>query len=152
MDEDPTTWPTGRLLSAAARMVERRWDAHLEQFSLSHSSVPVLAALARRDLSQRELADMMDVTEQTVSRTLARLERTGYIRRARHPLDRRRHVVTLTEIGHDVLGRLRESRTVRDMATEDLTPQEHDALRAGLLAMLTTDGGDLARRRATEPS
>ncbi|MEE6274424.1 MarR family winged helix-turn-helix transcriptional regulator [Georgenia wangjunii] len=136
MHDDPTGWPTGRLLSAAARRVERRWDAYLDQFSLSHASVPVLAMLARGDLSQRELADAMGVTEQTVSRMLVRLERNGYVRRAPHARDRRRHVVSLAESGREVLVRLQESPTVRDMSVEGLTAEEVAGLRAGLLAML----------------
>src|SRR5690625_2311111 len=52
----PESWPTGRLLSAAARRVERAWDAYLEQWNLTHASVPVLVVLTRGPLSQREIA------------------------------------------------------------------------------------------------
>ncbi len=72
---DPSGWPTGRLLSSAARRVEREFNAHLDHWDLNHASLPVLAYLAARDHSQRELATATGVTEQTMSRLLARMER-----------------------------------------------------------------------------
>lgn len=62
VDEPPHEWPTGRLLSAAARRVERAWDEYLARWSLSHASLPVLALLAGADLSQRQLAERLGVT------------------------------------------------------------------------------------------
>src|SRR5690606_5074511 len=93
----PETWPTGRLLSAAARRVERAWDTYLAQWGLTHASVPVLVVLARGSLSQREIAAHMHVTEQTIGRVLRGLQASGHISRAPHAEDRRRHVVSLTE-------------------------------------------------------
>lgn len=136
LDDDPRRWPTGRLLSAAARKVERRWDAYLERWSLTHASLPVLAILARGDLSQRELATALGVTEQTVSRMLVRLEETGYLRRGQHPEDRRRHVVALTDAGRAVLDELTSPEVVEHLATEGLSTTEVTTLRAGLLAVL----------------
>lgn len=139
MDDEPARWPTGRLLSAAARRVERAWDSHLEHWQLSHGSFPVLVLLARADHSQRELAAAMDVTEQTMSRMLARLERAGYLARARHASDRRRHVVTLLPAGRDVLAAAMDPRPVESLATQGLTPAQVDALREALLVILQPD-------------
>ena len=40
-------WPTGRMLSAVARRIEREWNAHLAHWDLNHASLPVLAFLSR---------------------------------------------------------------------------------------------------------
>ena len=92
-------WPTGRLLSAAARLVEHEWNAHLAHWDLNHAGLPVLHVLSGGDHTQRELAASIGVEDQTMSRTLDRLERSGYVERHRDPADRRRVLVTLTGTG-----------------------------------------------------
>jgi DNA-binding MarR family transcriptional regulator len=139
MDDDVSRWPTGRLLSAAARRVEREWNLRLEEWQLTHSSFPVLVFLAESDRSQRELAAAMGVTEQTTSRMLARLERAGYVARRLHPGDRRRHVVTLLPAGAEALARASDPRTIEEVATRGLGPDQVAALREALVAMVVAD-------------
>jgi DNA-binding MarR family transcriptional regulator len=92
-------WPTGRLLSAAARLVEHAWNAHLARWDLNHAGLAALHVLLGGPLAQRELANRVQVEDQTLSRTVERLERSGYVERRRDPVDRRRIVVTLTAQG-----------------------------------------------------
>jgi DNA-binding MarR family transcriptional regulator len=92
-------WPTGRLLSTAARLVEHAWVEALEQRGLTHAGLIVLHILGAGALSQTELARAARVEVQTMSRTLERLEREGCIVRHKHPADGRRHVVTRTPAG-----------------------------------------------------
>ena len=63
-------WPTGRLLSTAARLVEHAWVEALEQLGLSHAGLIVLHVLGPGPLSQTELAKVARVEAQTMSRTL----------------------------------------------------------------------------------
>lgn len=132
----PETWPTGRLLSAAARRVERAWDAYLQQWDLTHASVPVLVVLSRSSLSQREIAAQMHVTEQSIGRVLRGLQANGHITREPHPGDRRRHVVTLTACGRDALAALDRAQAVEALIGTSLTAQETVQLRALLIRML----------------
>ena len=44
-------WPTGRLLSTAARLVEHAWVEALEQLGLSHAGLIVLHVLGQGPLS-----------------------------------------------------------------------------------------------------
>lgn len=133
-------WPVGRLLSVAARQMEHAWDAHLAAWDLNHASLPVLALITATPLSQRELADACGVTEQTMSRVVARLERTGYVSRALDTADRRRHVIQITPAGAEalaacadpapaqeqVLGHLSRDRRalLEDLLREVVDPQE----------------------------
>lgn len=94
--EDLSSWPTGRLLSTAARLVEHAWFDRLTELGLSHAGLMVLHELAERPLSQRELAQRCQVTQQTMSRTVDRLERSGHVSRGRDPQDRRRVLVHRT--------------------------------------------------------
>jgi DNA-binding MarR family transcriptional regulator len=96
-------WITGRLLSTAARLVEHAWNVRLREHGVSHAGLVVLTTLARGPAGQRELALDQHVTEQTIGRTIARLEATGHIRRSRDHADRRRRTVELTPAGSALL-------------------------------------------------
>ncbi len=137
VDDDLARWSTGRLLSAAARRVERAWDAHLDTWRLNHASFPVLFLLSRADHSQRELAEAVDVTEQTMSRMLARLERDGYVGRAPCGEDRRRHVVSLLPAGATALTAAFDPVRIEEIAIRGLTPAQVAALRDALTALLS---------------
>lgn len=141
-DPQPDHWPVGRLLSAAARRLERAWDAHLATWDLNHASLPVLVHLAARDVSQRELADACGVTEQTMSRVVARLERSQYVSRHRDGADRRRHVITLTDAGRAALTAAADPRPAEDEVLGSLSP-DRLALLGDLLREVVRPG-DLA--------
>lgn len=137
-------WPTGRLLSAVARRIEREWNTHLDAWELNHASLPVLFHLARGPHSQRDLARANGVTEQTMSRILARLERSGYIAREPHPTDRRRHEVVLTPAGRAVMAEAGDPRPAEEMSVRGLEPHQVEQLRELLGLMLAAHPHDEA--------
>jgi DNA-binding MarR family transcriptional regulator len=98
-DDQMAAWPTGRLLSTAARLVEHAWVEALARLGLTHAGLVVLHLLSDGPLSQTDLARRARVQTQTMSRTLERLQREGYVARDADPGDRRRHVVTRTDAG-----------------------------------------------------
>jgi DNA-binding MarR family transcriptional regulator len=100
-------WPTGRLLSTAARLVEHAWAEALEKQGLTHAGLIALHLLDAGSLSQTELAKRARVENQTMSRTIERLEREGFVTRAPDEADRRRQVVTRTDAGSQVFARTR---------------------------------------------
>lgn len=124
----PDHWPVGRLLSTAARRVERAWDAHLASWELNHASLPVLVHVSMTPLSQRELADACGVTEQTMSRVVARLERTGYVTRRRHDEDRRRHVIAITPDGARALAACADPGPAQEQVLGHLSPERRALL------------------------
>ena len=136
MPQDPSGWPTGRLLSSASRRVEREFNAHLDAWDLNHASMPVLVYLAAQDHSQRELATATGVTEQTMSRVLARMERLRYVSRKPHPQDRRRHVISLTDAGAEVLREAADRERSEAMVTRGLSPEQALQLRGLLLTII----------------
>lgn len=132
---DPADWPVGRLLSSAARRVEREWNAHLSTWDLNHASMPVLLHLLQRPRSQRQLASASNVTEQTMSRILARMERTGYVTRAPDENDHRKYVIAITDAGRSVAVLAADPRPAEAMTTRGLTPDQVEQLRR-LLAIV----------------
>lgn len=64
-----------------------------------------LQAIGRGATSPGALADVLGVSKQAAARTVARLEALAYVERGADPGDARRHQVTLTDSGHDLLER-----------------------------------------------
>jgi DNA-binding MarR family transcriptional regulator len=98
-EDPPANWPTGRLLSTAARLAEQTWSRHLATLGLTPAGFVSLAVLGEKSMAQGDLAADTRVVDQTVSRTVERLERLGYVERRRDPADARRVLVTRTAAG-----------------------------------------------------
>ncbi|MDR7276447.1 MarR family winged helix-turn-helix transcriptional regulator [Catenuloplanes atrovinosus] len=138
MRGDVDSWPTGRLLSVAARMVEARFDAFLAGLDLTHAGLITLHHLVGGPLPQRELARLCRVTDQTMSRTIERLARTGHVERALDAADRRRTRVAITTLGAEALAaaRLEERRSERFFGTVD----DYDRFRDQLIRLIEAAG------------
>ncbi|VXB49271.1 DNA-binding transcriptional regulator, MarR family [Arthrobacter sp. 9AX] len=126
-------WPTGRLLSTAARLVEHSWNEKLGAIGLTHAGVIAIEVLnAQGPMTQAQLAQYVRVQAQTMGKTLSRLEAHGHIARVRSTSDRRSHVVSLTERGKEAVAAAVEmERTVLAAATVD-----PDVLRQELKAVV----------------
>jgi len=133
---DPRDWPTGRLLSAAARRVEHAWDGYLARWHLNHASVSALAIVAARPCSQRELAAALGVTEQTTSRIVTGLARQNYLRREPDARDGRRRLLAATETGRAALRELDRADAIASLVDHGLSPEDEARLRELLLRFL----------------
>ena len=96
---DPDARNSYRLITLAARLVQRRQDDALAHLGLTRAAVIALEGLASGPLNQEQLADAIRVQSQTLGRILTRLEATGHITRTRQASDRRQLKVELTEAG-----------------------------------------------------
>jgi DNA-binding MarR family transcriptional regulator len=129
MQDTSEQWPLGRLLSAAARSVERDWDERLRAIGLSHAAVVAIDILVRTGPTGADtIARTARVQPQTMSRTLERMERDGLVERTPHPADRRRRVVSVTPAGRSAW------ETARHIEREVLP--EDPALRTALGELL----------------
>jgi MarR family transcriptional regulator, organic hydroperoxide resistance regulator len=112
---DLDSWPTPRLLSTAARMVEHAWNERLASLGLTHAGAIALEVLETGGpVVQAQLAAKARVKPQTMSRTLARLEAHGYITRV-HEASRRGQQVAISEPGRRSLAQAYELE--RDVIT-----------------------------------
>lgn len=140
--DGPETWSLGRLLSTAARLVEHDWNAWLADRGITHAGLMALDALDDGPLAQRQLAARSRVEEQTMSRVLDRLERTGHIERRRDTVDRRRLVVSLTPQGRTVLGQITSADIADVLVAQHLTdPAAFRAELVRLVAAVSPTGG-----------
>jgi DNA-binding MarR family transcriptional regulator len=126
-------WPTGRLLATASRLVEHAWTERLDTLGLTHAGLVVLHLLQEKPRIQTDLARLARVENQTISRTLERLQREGFIERRADQSDRRRHIVTVTPAGVEVWNSAHSLE--RDMMPEVDDPQ---SFRAALLAIIAS--------------
>ncbi|TDL35758.1 MarR family winged helix-turn-helix transcriptional regulator [Arthrobacter nitrophenolicus] len=100
---DPDARNSYRLITLAARLVQRRQDDALAHLGLTRAAVIALEGLAPGPLNQEQLADAIRVQSQTLGRILTRLEAAGHITRTRQATDRRQLKVELTEAGFTAL-------------------------------------------------
>lgn len=133
------TWHTGRLLTAAARMVEHAFDAGVAELGVTHAGINVLSALAEGPITQHELAVRCQVQDQTVSRVIDGLERSGYAVRRRDPGDRRRVLVERTPTGEGAMKRA--SEVAARFGFLDDGSAENAACRDLLIKIITRLGG-----------
>lgn len=111
-------WPTNRLLSTAARLVEHAWNENLASLGITHAGVMALDVLhSEGSMTQAQLAHQVRVQAQTMGKTVHRLEVHGHITRSKNEQDRRSHVVSISPAGERVL--------------EDAARLEHGLLGAG---------------------
>jgi DNA-binding MarR family transcriptional regulator len=127
----PDNWSMGRLLSTAARAMENAWSDALETLGLTHAGLIVLHLLDRGVTSQADLARFAHVEAQTMSRTVDRLEREGFVARAPDPGDRRRHILAMTDAGRHVW-----QRTLGLERTVFPDVDDPEALRSALLQIM----------------
>lgn len=138
MDEELADWSLGRLLSTAARHVERDWNAFLGERGLTHAGLLALHALVGGPRTQRQLAAASQVEEQTMARVVERLERTGHVTRERDPEDRRRLQVRLTAAGREAYAEITATELADELVTGPLV--DPAAFRAELVRLVRAAG------------
>lgn len=131
---DMEHWPTGRLLSTAARLVEHAWNERLVRIGVTHAGVIALGVLdSQGPMTQAHLAQLVRVQAQTMGKTLSRLESHGHVTRVRNDLDKRSHMVSITPAGVEALREAHDiERTLLDgeeLLSEDLRSQLRSVIR-----------------------
>jgi DNA-binding MarR family transcriptional regulator len=106
---DPDARNSYRLITLAARLVQRRQDDALAPLGLTRAAVIALEGLAAGPLNQEQLAEVVRVQSQTLGRVLTRLEGSGHITRIRQTTDRRQFKVELTDLGRAALDAARQA-------------------------------------------
>lgn len=101
---DMELWPTSRLLSTAARLVELAWNDKLRPLGLTYPAVLTLDAVATAGpITPGDLAKSVRVQAQTMGPLLSRLEARGFIRREPNRFDRRSQLISITDLGMTLL-------------------------------------------------
>jgi len=107
-------------------------------FSISLSGMFTLMVLtAGAPMSQKVLAEHLQLEKSTVSRLIKHLEQRGWVKRVRDLHDTRMFRLHLSDKGHEAAARLVKSLTERhERLLAALKPDEQEALAYGLSALI----------------
>jgi DNA-binding MarR family transcriptional regulator len=110
----------------------------MARYGLTEARVRVLWELGlAENVTQRHLADALQVSPRNVTALVDGLEATGFVRRDAHPSDRRAVVVVPTPKGDAVVGQLRrEMDEFAELLFGSLAPRELQAFRRTLQTVL----------------
>jgi DNA-binding MarR family transcriptional regulator len=124
----PEIAPLASDLRAVVGQLFRRLRAEQDRFSLSQGAV--LGRLVREGpQSVSDLAAAERVRPQSMAQTVADVESAGFVERSPDPGDRRRALVSLTEVGMEaILASRREREGWLAGEIEKLTPEDRVAL------------------------
>ncbi|WP_189312371.1 MarR family winged helix-turn-helix transcriptional regulator [Streptomyces brasiliensis] len=130
-DEEQRVW---RAYLQATTLLEDHLDRQLQRDAgMPHIYYGLLVQLAeapRRRLRMTELAMSAKITRSRLSHAVARLEKSGWVRREDCPSDKRGQFAVLTDEGYDVLRRTAPGHVaaVRQALFERLSPEQQKAL------------------------
>ena len=140
--DEPGSLTSGQLfdrLLAASTLVADDMAAGLRERGLTRTRATALWHIAHHQpLSQKRLAELLEVTPRNVTKLLDALERDGFVTRTTDTGDRRSLLITLTPQGQDSADRLQsEAQHLAHELFGDLPADERAAL-ARALARVTT--------------
>ena len=132
------------LLNDVGRLLRTEADRRARVHGMTRAQWGILVWLERQPaLSQRELAEILEVEPITVARLVDRLERRGMVERRADENDRRIWRLHLTNAAGPVLQEIHQYRTALTASlTEDMSPAERTGLTRSLAhikCLLTTD-------------
>jgi DNA-binding MarR family transcriptional regulator len=132
-DDEQVAW---RSFLRAAAAIDEALDRQLQRDAgMPHAYYQVLAMLSEspgRTLRMSELAQLTTSSASRLSHAVARLEEKGWVRRERHPTDRRGALAVLTDDGFDALRGAAPGHVaaVRRVLFDRLAPEQVSQLRA----------------------
>src|SRR3954451_8087655 len=128
------------LTMGVARAVTDRLGAAVERAEVSDMRPSfgfVIRALAERDRTLTELAELLAVTKQAAIKVVDEMETRGFVERRPDPADRRAKVLRLTDKGTRVRrAALTASRRMEAELRRELGDDAVDAMRAVLMRFL----------------
>jgi MarR family transcriptional regulator for hemolysin len=102
-------------LTVIARRFWQGFEQSAETTGLSRAKWRLIAAVAHRPgVTQRQIAEVLEVSEVTAGRLIDRLCADGYLARRENPSDRRAHSVDVTPMAQPVLEQLGHYAAIRE--------------------------------------
>ena len=99
---DKTTF--GFLVTDVTRLMRKHFDRRAVRFNLTRAQWRALKLLSHREgMTQRELAEMIEMEPIAVGRVIDRLQKAGFVERRADPNDRRAWRLYLTARAHAVV-------------------------------------------------
>ena len=118
--------PTLGLLGIVAHRSMNTARGMYREFDLNRSQASVLFVLHQKDtISQKELAEQLNVTAQSITSSIQKMEREGYITREQDRHDQRVMRLALTEKGRSCIQSVKNvADRMEKVLFEDMNPEE----------------------------
>jgi DNA-binding MarR family transcriptional regulator len=126
MAAEPTPERTGHLLNKICGLRHRRMHELLDTLGLYRGQPSVLNALWSEDgMTHSQLADRLSKSPATITKTIKRMEKAGFVERRHDPRDERLSRVYLTDAGRDIKASVEEVwRAFEEQAFAGLSEEE----------------------------
>ncbi len=128
MTQEPASEHIGHLLSQVCKLKHHRMHKLLEGLGLYRGQPHMLRSLWKQDgVTHSELAGVLNRSPSTITNTIKRMEKAGFVERRPDPTDERVSRVYLTDAGHDVktsvedVWRIFEEQAFAGLDEEELT-------------------------------
>lgn len=96
-----------KLLSTIFRFHNMYLHDELNETKVNFGEFPFIITLYYKDhISQKNLADEFNISEGSVARAMRKLEDKNLIKRAENPDNRREKIITLTDEGRSITGKI----------------------------------------------
>lgn len=130
------------LVNDVARLIRREADRRARLYGMTRAQWFILARVDRAPgLTQRQLAELLEVEPITVGRLVDRLEARGLVERRPDPADRRIWRLHLLDAARPVLTALNgQKQGISAILTEGIPAADLDALTRSLQTMKTNIG------------
>jgi len=131
MAGESTLESTADLLSKVCGLKHRRMHELLDDLGLYSGQPSVLRALWEQDgMTQSELTEQLNRSPSTITKTVKRMEKAGFVERRADPRDERVSHVYLTDTGRSVKAALEDVwRAFEEQAFAEFSAQELALLR-----------------------
>ena len=135
MSAEPTPERLGSLLNKVCGLRHRRMHELLDDLGLYRGQPSMLNALWAKDgMTHAQLADRLSKSPATITKTVKRMEKAGFVERRPDPRDERLSRVYLTDAGRDIRSAVEDVwRTFEEQAFAGLGEEELTVFRGLLL-------------------
>ena len=144
MTAQPTPERLGHLLNKVCGLRHRRMHELLDELGLYRGQPSMLRALWAGDgLTHSALAGQLGKSPATITKTVKRMERAGFVERKPDPRDERLSRVYLTAAGRDVQAAVEQVwQDFEQQAFAGFSPEEMASLRGMLQRVCHNIGGE----------
>ncbi|MBU3015272.1 MarR family transcriptional regulator [Poseidonibacter lekithochrous] len=98
----------GFKINQTANKVNNKFNNILQDYKIAPEQRATLEIIKfEKDVNQTKIANILAKDKTTISRTLATLEKKGFIQK--EPIDRRTNLIKLTILGEEILNKSQES-------------------------------------------
>jgi DNA-binding MarR family transcriptional regulator len=134
MTAEPTPERLGHLLNKLCGLRHQRMHELLDDLGLYRGQPSMLGALWAQDgMTHSKLAEQLNKSPATITKTVKRMEKAGFVVRRPDPRDERLSRVYLTGAGHDIQSAVEEVwRAFEEQAFAGFSQEELAALRDAL--------------------